>query len=125
MKVAIPPGTRGIIVLNINSYAGGSKLWHFEGEPKGDLSAGKWKPTSMNDQVLEVVAVTGIAHLGQIKAGLANAVPLAQGSKINFICKRKLHMQVDGEPWLQFPCEMTIQCTDRYLNAYLFRFFKN
>ena len=53
VPVNIPVGTRGIIVMNINSYAGGSKLWHFDGTQKGG-TPGKWKPTSASDQILEV-----------------------------------------------------------------------
>ena len=54
IPVDIPLGTRGIIVLNINSYAGGSKLWHFDGTKKSGTS-GNWRPTSVSDQILEVL----------------------------------------------------------------------
>ena len=61
-KIEIPAGTQGIIVLNINSYAGGSKIWRFQGLSKtlkGD--SGRWKPALMSDRILEVVAVLFVA----------------------------------------------------------------
>ena len=51
--------------------------------------------------LLEVVAVNNIAHLGQIRAGLSNAVPLAQGTKIEIVTDESLPMQIDGEPFRQ------------------------
>ena len=132
--VRIPPGTQGIIILNINSYAGGSRLWRFGGQlmpvehqesqavEEAAVSASStktaaamakdntfdvrrkssvWRRSSMSDQLLEVVAVNNIAHLGQIRAGLANAVPLAQGTKIEIVTDESLPMQIDGEPFRQ------------------------
>ena len=130
VHVEIPEGTQGIIVLNINSYAGGSKLWQFQGQrkPKSysiieenndnnnnnnnknpfryplegiDGSSCLWEASSMCDQTLDVVAVTSIAHLGQIRAGIANARPLCQGSNIEIITNTTLPMQIDGEPFNQ------------------------
>ena len=34
VPVQIPPGTKGIIILNINSYAGGCRMWRFGGEQR-------------------------------------------------------------------------------------------
>ncbi len=45
----------GIILTNINSYAGGSKLWTFTNEP--------WKPLSSNDGIIEVLHQILIFHL--------------------------------------------------------------
>ena len=109
--VPIPKGTRGIVFLNINSYAGGSKLWKFSGMSKTD--SGRWKPTQFNDRILEVVAVSGIGHLGQIKAGISLPVPIAQGSSFEIRCFKKLPMQIDGEPWIQIPCRMLVSCDNR------------
>lgn len=47
--VELPDEIRGIIVCNINSYAGGSKLWQFRKSP--------WRPLSSNDGILEVSLV--------------------------------------------------------------------
>lgn len=111
--VVIPAGIRGIIVLNINSYAGGSRLWPFPF--KGGLkdSTRMWVSQAMNDGVVEVVGVHGVAHLGQIKAGLAKAVPLAQGRRVEISSFSRVPMQLDGEPWMQSPCAITITAADQ------------
>jgi diacylglycerol kinase (ATP) len=46
-----------------------------------------------------------------VSINLASAIRLAQGSsiKIKFIQNQSLSVQVDGEPWLQPPCEITIE----------------
>jgi diacylglycerol kinase (ATP) len=60
---------------------------------------------------LEVVAVTGSFQLGKIQVKIDKAMRLAQGNdiKIRFIKKQPLPVQVDGEPWLQDPCEIRIR----------------
>jgi len=78
--------------------------------------------------MLEVVGVTGIVHLGQIQSGIRSGVRLAQGGHVRYIISinkyldKKFHLkihirmnndypvpvQVDGEPWLQPPCDITI-----------------
>jgi diacylglycerol kinase (ATP) len=78
--------------------------------------------------MLEVVGVTGIVHLGQIQSGIRAGVRLAQGGHVRFIISinkyldKKFHIkihirmnndypvpvQVDVEPWLQPPCDITI-----------------
>lgn len=120
VPVDIPEGTQGIIVLNINSYAGGSKLWRFGGKarpavvgamkdgPAGAREGGgggggssAWADSSISDGLLEVVAVNNVVHLGQIKTGLSNARPLAQGSVLEVVTDCSLPMQIDGEPFIQ------------------------
>ena len=113
--ISIPRGAQGIMLLNINSYAGGSHLWKFAGQKKSITSAdkGTWKSTLMNDQMFEVVTVSGAVHIAKIKAGISNAVPLAQGSSLSLRVKQKVHMQVDGEAWSQRPCLMNINWVGR------------
>jgi len=50
------------------------------------------------------MGVYGIRHLGLIKSGLASAVPICQGSSIQFNCTLQTPMQIDGEPFMQKPC---------------------
>ena len=113
--VSIPRGAQGIVLLNINSYAGGTPFWKFAGQKKSVTSSEKgiWKPNLMNDQVFEVITVSGAVHIAKIKAGISNPVPLAQGSRIRLKVKQKVHMQVDGEAWYQKPCNIAINWVGR------------
>lgn len=194
--IALPEGTEGVIVLNINSYGGGSKLWHEEdseeeddGEEEDDedddeeesdsgsetddgsvsdstnsyssdasnsrrqqhhhhrhrshnrehhnqthhgsrhedddrdsSSSSSYSdhrhatppllkilgPSSPHDGLLDVVAVYGTLHLGQMQVGLSKAVRLCQAKSISFRLKETLPMQIDGEPWLQPPTDVEI-----------------
>ena len=80
--------------------------------------------------MLEVVGIRGVVHMGQIQGGLSSAIRLAQGGRVRQIInnswkkwslfiiykifKIKIRMNteipvhVDGEPWLQSPCAITI-----------------
>lgn len=103
----LPEGVQGIIVSNIESYAGGAKLWEPAGSGQSFLDDiyppdnNNHQPASMQDGKLEVVAVMSAFHLGQIQVGLAQALKLGQARSIEIVTKRELPMQVDGEPWVQ------------------------
>ena len=117
-EIAIPPGIRGLVVLNINSYAGGVTLWNPEMIPlnsyadvrRGDSVLGevKWGSARCDDGVLEVMGVYGVRHLGLIKSGIGKAVPLCQGKKLSFQFDNLIPMQVDGEPFMVRPCVVNI-----------------
>lgn len=62
----------------------------------------------MSDGLLEIVGVTGVPHLGQIKAGIRDAIPIAQGRHIEILSYTRLPMQMDGEPWIQSPCKIDL-----------------
>jgi len=109
--VPLPPGLRGLVALNINSYAGGTKLWNANEPTQRGFGArlGSWAPSSMSDGVLEVMGVYGIRHLGLIKSGLASAVPVCQGRRVEFNCGIQTPMQIDGEPFMQKPCVVVLE----------------
>ena len=103
------------------SWGSGANLWGHEKDEKFS------RPTHY-DGMLEVVGVTGIVHLAQIKSGLRTGVRLAQGGHVRFAfylsfkdTKKQMFqvhirmnsgcsvpVQVDGEPWLQPPCNITV-----------------
>ncbi|CAF1594624.1 unnamed protein product, partial [Adineta ricciae] len=97
------PQLEGIIIMNILSWASGANLWGHEKEDRFS------RPTHY-DGMLEVVGVTGIVHLGQIQSGIRSAVRLAQGGHVHIRMNNDypIPVQVDGEPWLQPPCDITI-----------------
>lgn len=91
----------GLIILNIPSYAGGSDLW---GQ---DVS---FDVPSFSDGRIEVVGITGCFHMGTIQVKLTNAHRLAQGRTVTITWLTSAHIpvQVDGEPWRQAPCTISI-----------------
>ncbi|KAJ1426885.1 ATP-NAD kinase-like domain-containing protein [Ochromonadaceae sp. CCMP2298] len=91
--VPLPPGTQGVVVLNIRSYGGGSKLF---------------RPVSISDGLFEVVAVRGSFELARVKMGLADVQRIAQGSSLSLTISHPTTMQADGEPWVQQPCVVTV-----------------
>lgn len=114
-NVTIPAGIRGIVCININSYAGGTKLWRADEPFQRGFGArlGSWGKSSMSDGILEVMGVFGIRHLGLIKSGLASAVPICQGRNISFNCTIQTPMQIDGEPFMQKPCVVDLSLFER------------
>ena len=60
------------------SWAAGANPW---GPGKDDY----FLPPNHWDGLLEVVGVTGVAHMGTISGGLGNAIRLAQGAHVSFI----------------------------------------
>ncbi|XP_039596218.1 diacylglycerol kinase epsilon [Polypterus senegalus] len=96
------PNLEGIIVLNIGYWGGGCRLW----EGMGDEP---YPPARPDDGLLEVVGVFGSFHCAQIQVKLANPVRLGQAHTVRLILKSsRMPMQVDGEPWAQGPCTITI-----------------
>lgn len=127
--ITIPTRAEGIILLNINSYGGGSKLWHddsddedFDSASDADshndrsrTSSGDSLETnkhcgssSPHDGLLDVVAVYGTLHLGQMQVGLSKAVRLCQAKSVQITLKETVPVQIDGEPWLQSPGKLEI-----------------
>ncbi|KAA0713134.1 Diacylglycerol kinase epsilon [Triplophysa tibetana] len=96
------PSLEGIIVCNIGYWGGGCRLW----EGMGDEP---YPPTRVDDGLLEVMGVYGSFHCAQIQVKLANPVRLGQAHTVRLVLKSsQMPMQVDGEPWAQGPCTITI-----------------
>jgi len=89
-----------LVVLNINSYAGGTDIW--------GTSPPEFMPPSFNDFLLEVVGLGGIAHMSRIQAGIDKGTRLAQTAYIRIRNPRPIAVQVDGEPWMQKPSTIVI-----------------
>ncbi|NXJ44829.1 DGKE kinase, partial [Spizaetus tyrannus] len=106
------PNLEGIIVLNIGYWGGGCRLWEGMGDEPYPLAR-------HDDGLLEVVGVHGSFHCAQIQVKLANPVRLGQAHTVRLILKSsKMPMQVDGEPWAQGPCAVTITHKTRALMLY-------
>ncbi|KAJ0789983.1 putative diacylglycerol kinase (ATP) [Helianthus annuus] len=103
VDVEVPEDAEGILVANIGSYMGGVDLWQNE-----DDNYDNFDPQSMHDKILEVVSISGTWHLGKLQVGLSRARRLAQGQTIKIQLLAQLPVQIDGEPWMQSPCTLTI-----------------
>ncbi|CAA2975259.1 diacylglycerol kinase 1 [Olea europaea subsp. europaea] len=103
VEIEVPEDAEGVLLANIGSYMGGVDLWQNE-----DESYDNFDPQSMHDKVLEVVSISGTWHLGKLQVGLSRARRLAQGQSIKIQLFAGLPVQVDGEPWFQHPCTLTI-----------------
>jgi Diacylglycerol kinase accessory domain len=94
--------------LNLSRVDSIDDLQPLTEENKGSHILGLDRPSSCQDGILEIVSVRGTFHLGQIRVGLSNATRICQASEVKIIIKKKVAIQIDGEPWRQSACTMTI-----------------
>lgn len=65
-------------------------------------------PSSCQDGFLDIVSIRGAFHLGQVRVGLSNAQRLCQCREATIHLKRKVAVQIDGEPWRQNSCTLKV-----------------
>jgi len=107
-EVAIPPEVKAVVVLNLQSYAGGRDVWGLDTDPTKLTRLGFQVPI-FNDGLLEVVGLKGGVHTGVVMTGATHihAVRLAQVPELLISLRSSsekkpfTHMQLDGEPWKQ------------------------
>jgi len=116
----------GIIIMNINSYGGGSKFFQKEGDGdsgilpliKNVLNNQDYPDYSCNDHQLEVVGVFSALHAGISLAGVITPAVLGVVKEnLKLTIHKKMAVQVDGEPWMQTPSviEITFNNKTKYL----------
>ncbi|XP_061381346.1 diacylglycerol kinase 1 [Danaus plexippus] len=101
------PALQGVALLNIPYAHGGSNLWGASGAHR----RGRFPDAQQDigDKLIEVIGLENCLHMGQVRTGLrASGRRLAQCSSIRLTTKRTFPMQIDGEPWMQPPCKITI-----------------
>lgn len=111
-KLILPPKTKGIVLLNLQNYGGGSQIWF-------DDELHRFAPASISDGLFEVIAIKGPCQLGGVKMGISRPQKIAQGARISIKTSETLPIQADGEPWMQTPSLIDIQSTGQ--NAYMLR----
>ncbi|UJR15802.1 hypothetical protein I4U23_002734 [Adineta vaga] len=99
-----------ILILNIASYAAGTNpwqgaydnLWCAQSQSDDD----RFREQSCSDGYLEII---GFKHfeLARIRLG-RRGHRIAQGNEIKLTIRRDLPMEIDGEPFLLGPCQITI-----------------
>ncbi|OWR47194.1 diacylglycerol kinase 1 like protein, partial [Danaus plexippus plexippus] len=101
------PALQGVALLNIPYAHGGSNLWGASGAHR----RGRFPDAQQDigDKLIEVIGLENCLHMGQVRTGLrASGRRLAQCSSIRLTTRRTFPMQIDGEPWMQPPCKITI-----------------
>jgi len=117
------PNIESVVVLNIPCWGAGVKPW--------TLGTGhsKFQKSSYNDEKLEVFCVYSSFHIAQMqvtdfvflkstshhkpvisksKVGLSEPHRLGQANDIRILLYGKVPIQIDGEPWVQFPAEIHV-----------------
>ncbi|XP_074653506.1 diacylglycerol kinase beta-like isoform X2 [Tubulanus polymorphus] len=130
LDLANGPALEGIAVLNIPSIYGGSNLWgenpsqkkrkkHTHKTQKKDrdreISSSSMSSNDLSyaiqdigDRLIEVVGLENTMHMGQVITLKATGKRLAQCSSVVIRTRKAFPMQIDGEPWLQPPCTISI-----------------
>ncbi|GIL44550.1 hypothetical protein Vafri_2081 [Volvox africanus] len=112
-SVKLPSNVKALIVLNLQSYAGGRNLWGPSTTTHDEKKHGYKRPT-YNDGLLEVVGLRSGWHTGIVmgtKGTLLHARRICQAAGVRLAVSAPYvrgdgepshcYMQVDGEPWKQ------------------------
>ncbi|CAG9812465.1 unnamed protein product [Phaedon cochleariae] len=101
------PELESIVVLNISSWGAGVNLWGMSGDGTARMSQ------SYHDGILEVVGIYSSFHMAQLQVGMSCPVKLGQAKVVELRLKRKVPMQIDGEPWEQHPGKLKVSFVNR------------
>lgn len=91
------PELEAVVLLNIPSWGAGCNLWQLK-ESDEEISE-----QSVSDGKIELAGIYSSFHMAQLQVGLSTPYRIGQASSIRIALKKKLPMQIDGEPWMQPP----------------------
>jgi diacylglycerol kinase (ATP) len=104
--VELPPRLVAMILVNIKSHAAGRRLWEPVRAP--------WAAQRHDDALIEIGGFASPIHFGLYlgfgfgRLGACSATKLAQATAVRIELLEALHVQADGEPWLQPPGVITV-----------------
>ncbi len=107
--VDLPPRLNAIVLANIRSHAAGRHLW----EPC--KAGGRWAAQQPADGLIEIGGFVTPCHFGCYLgfgfgyASACSAVKIAQAREVKIELLEPMHLQADGEPWLQPPGVIEIE----------------
>ena len=136
-EISLPRCAEGVILLNINSYAGGVRMWEkgrrgrfrswlgalisggfgdcevdASGEDEGSRAASalprELGSSEKSDGLVDVVVVYGALHLGQLSWGTDRPVRVCQARNVRLVVDKSFPVHVDGQPWEQEPCTLDV-----------------
>ncbi|XP_064644421.1 diacylglycerol kinase beta-like isoform X3 [Lineus longissimus] len=126
LDLANGPTLEGIAILNIPSIYGGSNLWGenpsqktrrkiTRREKEKEYSTSSISSMDLNlaiqdvgDKLIEVVGLENTMHVTKVKSLKATGKRLAQCSSVVIRTRKRFPMQIDGEPWMQPPCTISV-----------------
>ncbi|CAF1007181.1 unnamed protein product [Didymodactylos carnosus] len=103
-----------LLILNISSYAAGTNPWQGvrlmnvadEVFQYYDVDDSQFRDQSCSDGYLEIIGLKQY-ELARIRAG-GRGLRIAQGSEIILKMSASLPMEIDGEPFMMGPCQLTV-----------------
>ncbi|CAM6126922.1 unnamed protein product [Calypogeia fissa] len=103
-QLQLPPGIRAIVILNLQSYAGGRNPWGRPSTSRREKEG--YMEAKCDDGVLEIVGLKDGWHTAFVLLDWLSAVRLGQARAVKLELNGKHHtnqayMQMDGEPWQQ------------------------
>lgn len=102
-EVNLPSSLRAIILLNLQSYAGGRNPWGLP--PPEETEKEGWVSATPNDGVIEIVGLRNGWHTALVMAKVSSATRIAQGYAVKLELRgehsNSAYLQLDGEPWQQ------------------------
>lgn len=101
------PQLEGILVLNINSWCGGCQVWN-------NNNVDHTLHSKFNDGYLEVAGLYSALHIAKLQVKLAEPIKLGRAKVVKITIRKtkqakNVPMQLDGEPWEQGPCVVTVK----------------
>ena len=103
----LPSNARGLIILTLQSYAGGRNLW-------GRTNSDKWRTPDVADGLLEVVTISNVFNFAaQLSFGGRWATRVVQAAELRLRLTTPVYMQMDGEPWYQSPATVHLKAIGR------------